>query len=143
LASSRILNRWLRGYHGFNQHNLLELSAKSRHTDEMKKFASTRDIIIHTGKFEEAARFYEEVLALPVTTKSGKLVGFETGSFQLFVDGRDSLRMGPVFEFSVADVEEAKQQLVANGCAVVAEDESVPRCYIKDPHGLVFNLTTR
>jgi len=121
---------------------LLELSAKSRHTEVMNKFASTRDIIIHTGKFEEAVRFYEEVLALPVTMKSGKLVGFETGSFQLFVDGRDSLRMGPVFEFCVADVNKAKRDLLTAGCAVVAEDASVPRCYIRDPHGLVFNLTT-
>src|SRR6202051_3137169 len=105
-----------------NQHNLLELSVKSRHTKAMKKFASTRDIIIHTGEFEEAVRFYQEVLALPVTMKSGKLVGFETGSFQLFVDGRSPLRTGPVFEFYVADVDKAKQDLLAAGCAVVAED---------------------
>ena len=108
----------------------------------MRKFTSTRDIIIHTGKFEEAVRFYEQTLELPVTMRSDKLVGFETGSFQLFVDARDSLRMGPVFEFGVADVDKAKQELLATGCAVVAEDASVPRCYIKDPHGLVFNLTT-
>ena len=107
----------------------------------MSKFKSTRDIIIHTGKFEEAVRFYEQTLALPVTMKSDRLVGFETGSFQLFVDGRDSLRTGPVFEFAVADVQKAKQELLAAGCSLVAEDESVPRCYIKDPHGLVFNLT--
>jgi len=108
----------------------------------MRKFASIRDIIIHTGKFEEAVRFYEQTLELPVTMRSDKLVGFETGSFQLFVDGRDLLRMAPVFEFGVADVDKAKQDLLAAGCAVVAEDASVPRCYIKDPHGLVFNLTT-
>jgi predicted enzyme related to lactoylglutathione lyase len=52
------------------------------------------------------------------------------------------LRMGPVFEFCVTDVNKAKQDLLTAGCAVVAEDASVPRCYIKDPHGLVFNLTT-
>jgi predicted enzyme related to lactoylglutathione lyase len=121
---------------------LLESAIKTGHTNAMKKFASTRDIIIHTGKFDEAVRFYEEVLELPVTMKSGKLVGFETGSFQLFVDGRDSLRMGPVFEFCVADVDTAKQALLTAGCAVVAEDASVPRCYIRDPHGLFFNLTT-
>jgi predicted enzyme related to lactoylglutathione lyase len=108
----------------------------------MKKFTSTRDIIIHTGKFEEAVRFYEETLALPVTMRSDKLIGFETGSFQLFVDGRVSLRMGPVFEFCVADVDKTKQALLRAGCTVVAEDASVPRCYIRDPHGLFFNLTT-
>jgi predicted enzyme related to lactoylglutathione lyase len=121
---------------------LLESAIKIRHTDAMKEFASTRDIIIHTGKFEEAVRFYEQTLAFRVTMKSDKLVGFETGSFQLFVDGRDSLRTGPVFEFCVADIDKAKQALLTAGCAVVAEDASVPRCYIRDPHGLFFNLTT-
>jgi predicted enzyme related to lactoylglutathione lyase len=135
-------NRGLRGYHGLISQNMLELLTKSRHTNEMKKFTSTRDIIIHTGRFEEAVRFYEQTLALPVTMKSDKLVGFETGSFQLFVDGRHSLRTGPVFEFCVADVDKAKQALLTAGGAVVAEDASVPRCYIRDPHGLVFNLTT-
>jgi predicted enzyme related to lactoylglutathione lyase len=106
----------------------------------MNKFASTRDIIIHTGKFDEALRFHKDVLGLATTMKSDKLVGFETGSFQLFVDGRDSLRTGPVFEFCVTDVDKAKQALVTAGCSVVAEDASVPRCYIKDPHGLMFNL---
>jgi len=108
----------------------------------MNTFTSTRDIIIHTGEFEEAVRFYQDVLGLATTMKSGKLVGFETGSFQLFVDGRSPLRTGSVFEFCVADVDKAKEALVTAGCSVIAEDASVPRCYIKDPHGLVFNLTT-
>jgi len=108
----------------------------------MNKFTSTRDIIIHTGKFEEAVRFYQQDLALAVTMKSENLVGFETGSFQLFIDGRDPLRTGPVFEFCVDDVEQTKQKLLSTGCTVIAEDASVPRCYIKDPYGLVFNLTT-
>jgi len=106
----------------------------------MKKFASTRDIIIHTAKFDEAVRFYEQALGLAVTMKDGKLAGFETGSFQLFVDGRSPLRTGPVFEFCVTDVDQAKQSLVAAGCTVVSEDASIPRCYLKDPYGLVFNL---
>jgi predicted enzyme related to lactoylglutathione lyase len=88
-------------------------------------------------------RFYEENLGLAVTMKSGKLVGFETGSFQLFLERGDALDPGPVFEFCVNDVEAAKQKLLAAGCAIVAEDASVPRCYIRDPHGLVFNLTAK
>ena len=108
----------------------------------MNKFRSTRDIIIHTAKFDEAGRFYKSVLGLATTMKSEKLVGFETGSFQLFVDGRSPLRTGPVFEFCVADVDASKEKLLAAGCELVSQDASVPRCYIKDPHGLVFNLTT-
>ena len=106
----------------------------------MNTFTSTRDIIIHTGDFEEAVRFYKDVLGLATTMKSDKLVGFETGSFQLFVDGRSPLRTGPVFELCVADVDAAKEKLLAAGCELVSEDASIPRCYIKDPHGLMFNL---
>jgi predicted enzyme related to lactoylglutathione lyase len=119
---------------------LLELPTKSRHTNAMSKFTSTRDIIIHTGKFDEAVRFYRDVLGLATTMNSEKLVGFETGAFQLFVDGRSPLRTGPVFELCVADVDAAKKKLLAAGCELVNEDASVPRCYIKDPHGLMFNL---
>ena len=109
----------------------------------MNKFTSTRDIIIHTAKFDEAVRFYQDVLGLATTMKSEKLVGFETGAFQLFVDGRSPLRTGPVFEFCVADVGAAKEKLLAAGCELVSEDASIPRCYIKDPHGLMFNLNPK
>jgi hypothetical protein len=30
--------------------------------------------------------------------------------------------------------------LLKAGCVVVEEDASVPRCYLRDPFGLVFNL---
>ena len=44
-------------------------------------FHSTRDVIIRTETFDEAVRFYETVLGLPVTLRKEGLVGFETGSF--------------------------------------------------------------
>lgn len=34
----------------------------------------------------------------------------------------------------------AKRSLLSAGCTVREEDPSVPRCYIRDPHGLVFNI---
>jgi hypothetical protein len=30
--------------------------------------------------------------------------------------------------------------LLSAGCALVEEDPAVPRCYIRDPYGLVFNI---
>jgi len=47
---------------------------------------SSRDIIIQTDKFAEAVHFYKNVLRLPITHQSEKLVGFETGSFCLYVE---------------------------------------------------------
>jgi len=40
----------------------------------------------------------------------------------------------------VADVEAAKRQLTAAGCVIEEEDASLPRCYIRDPYGVVFNI---
>jgi hypothetical protein len=34
----------------------------------------------------------------------------------------------------------ARQALLSAGCAIVEEDASVPRCYFRDPYGLVFNI---
>lgn len=99
---------------------------------------TSRDVIIRTQNWTGAVQFYTSVLGLPVTYRDAAMVGFETGSFCLYVEkGEDH---GPVFEFLVRDVQDAKQKLADAGCAVMEEDASAPRCYIRDPYGLVFNL---
>jgi predicted enzyme related to lactoylglutathione lyase len=47
---------------------------------------------------------------------------------------------GPVFELLVADVEAMKTRLIAAGCTLIEEDRSIPRCYIRDPYGVTFNI---
>jgi hypothetical protein len=37
-------------------------------------------------------------------------------------------------------VEPAKRVLLLAGCSVVEEDPGIPRCYLRDPFGMVFNL---
>jgi catechol 2,3-dioxygenase-like lactoylglutathione lyase family enzyme len=101
-------------------------------------FRSSRDVILRTDAWEEALTFYEFTCGLPVTYRDPNLVGFETGAFCLFVE--KGPRHGPVFEFLVPDVQSSKRQLLAAGCTVEEEDPSVPRCYLRDPFGLVFNL---
>jgi predicted enzyme related to lactoylglutathione lyase len=101
-------------------------------------FESTRDIIVRTEAFAEATRFYGSVLGLPVSHRSETLMGFEAGSFCLYVEKGGE--HGPVFEFLVPDVQAAKDRLVAAGCTVVEEDASIPRCYVRDPYGIVFNI---
>ena len=98
----------------------------------------SRDIILQTSDLNAAIRFYGTVLQLPITHQSEHLVGFETGSFCLYVEVGSS--PGPVFEFYVADLQAAKQALLATGCRILEDDPAVPRCYMRDPFGLVFNL---
>ena len=49
--------------------------------------------------------------------------------------------LGPVLEVTVEDVEEAKSRLVRNGCEIIKDEPDFPRCYIRDPFGLIYNLT--
>ncbi len=101
-------------------------------------FQATRDFIIRTDALADAKTFYQSVLGLPIVHQSHHLVGFEAGAFRIYVEqGPDH---GPVFEFLVPDVESAKQWLLSAGCILQEEDDSIPRCYLRDPFGLVFNI---
>ncbi len=101
-------------------------------------FRSSRDVIIRTDAWKEATTFYGSVLGLPVVHQSETLMGFETGDFCLYVEkGKEH---GPVFEFLVPDLQAAKLRLLSAGCTVQEEDDSIARCYIRDPYGVVFNI---
>lgn len=104
----------------------------------MTAFRSGRDVIVRTAAFADAVSFYTSILQLPVAYTSENLVGFETGAFCLYIE--KGPEHGPVFEFFVQDVAATKARLLAAGCVVVEEDTAVPRCYIRDPHGLTFNI---
>jgi catechol 2,3-dioxygenase-like lactoylglutathione lyase family enzyme len=98
----------------------------------------SRDVIIRTDQIAAATEFYSSILGLPVSHRSANIVGFETGAFQLFVEkGRPH---APVFEVLVSDVPAAKAELLAAGCTLVEEDAALPRCYVRDPYGMTFNI---
>jgi catechol 2,3-dioxygenase-like lactoylglutathione lyase family enzyme len=105
------------------------------------EFRASRDVIIRTTNFSAATRFYESVLGLRIASSSGSLMGFEAGAFRLYVE--EGPTHGPVFDFLVPDLNAAKSALLAAGCTVLEEDPAVPRCYIRDPYGLVFNIEQR
>jgi catechol 2,3-dioxygenase-like lactoylglutathione lyase family enzyme len=95
-------------------------------------------VIIRTPNYAAATKFYESVLGLPVVHRGEALMGFETGSFCLYVEKGEE--HGPVFEFLARDIEAQKKELVSAGCAIQEEDASVRRCYMRDPYGVVFNI---
>jgi catechol 2,3-dioxygenase-like lactoylglutathione lyase family enzyme len=96
------------------------------------------DVVIRTEAWDKARHFYGSVLGLRVAHEGDALVGYDTGSFNLYIEKGGA--HGPVFEFLVPEVEPAKRVLLLAGCSVVEEDASVPRCYLRDPYGMVFNL---
>jgi predicted enzyme related to lactoylglutathione lyase len=126
------------GYNPGDVHSTTHLAEQSWVVFMSESMRSSSDIIIRTGAWAQATAFYESVLGLAVAHRSENLVGFNTGAFCLYVEKGQN--HGPVFEFLVSDVEAAKMKLLAAGCTVQEEDPSVPRCYIRDPYGLVFNI---
>jgi len=102
---------------------------------------SSRDVIVRTPDVKAAAEFYGKVLGLAVTQRIGDIVGFETGALQLFVEQGDPLPA--VLDFLVKDVQATKAALVAAGCTIIEENPDIPRCYVRDPFGLLFNLGER
>jgi hypothetical protein len=69
------------------------------------------------------------------------LVSLHGDHINMFIERGPAL--GPVFEVAVDNVEEAKRRLTRYGCNVVKDEPEFPRCYVRDPFGLIYNLKRR
>jgi hypothetical protein len=59
------------------------------------------------------------------------MVSLHGRHINLFIERGPAL--GPVFEVTVDNVEQAKLRLVKNGCELVKDEPDFPRCCVKDP----------
>jgi predicted enzyme related to lactoylglutathione lyase len=98
------------------------------------------DILIQAPDPKAAASFYVQQLGFEITDLNPKMIGLHGENINLFIEPGPAL--GPVLEVTVASVEEAKLRLVKNGCKIVKDEPDFPRCYIQDPFGLIYNLTS-
>jgi catechol 2,3-dioxygenase-like lactoylglutathione lyase family enzyme len=98
------------------------------------------DILIQVPDPKKAALFYVNRLGFEITDNNPKMIGLHGKHINLFIEPGPSL--GPVLEVTVDNVVEAKQRLVEEGCEVVKDEPDFPRCYVKDPFGLIYNLTS-
>jgi predicted enzyme related to lactoylglutathione lyase len=97
------------------------------------------DILIQAEDPMKAASFYVQELGFEITDKTAKMISLHGKNINLFIERGPAL--GPVFEVTVKSVEAAKANLKKKGCQVVKDEPDFPRCYIKDPNGLIYNLT--
>ncbi len=98
------------------------------------------DILIQAEDPNGAALFYVEQLGFEITGETPEMISLHGKHINLFIERGPAL--GPVLEVTVDSVEEAKLRLVKNGCTVVKDEPDFPRCYIRDPFGLIYNLTS-
>jgi hypothetical protein len=98
------------------------------------------DILIQAPDPKSAALFYVEQLGFSIGDETPNMISLYGDRINLFIEKGPAL--GPVLEVTVDSVEEAKLSLVENGCEVIKDEPEFPRCYVKDPFGLIYNLTT-
>jgi len=103
-------------------------------------YRMSKNIGFQVNDLEKAKHFYENVLGLKEPEKSDvEELEFQTNHNSIFLmQGNENL--GPIMEFVVEDLEEAKRHLVENGCEIVRWKGKGRDCYVRDPFGMVFNV---
>jgi len=102
------------------------------------KFGS--DILIQSEDPEKAAAFYVQELGFEITDKTANMVSLHGDHINFFIERGPKL--GPVLEVTVKNVDEAKAALSKKGCEIIKDEPDFPRCYVRDPYGLIYNLTS-
>ena len=97
------------------------------------------DILIQSEDPKKAAQFYVEQLGFTVTDDNPKMMGLRGDKINLYIE--PGAPLGPVLEVTVKDVAEARDRLVRGGCTIIKDEPDVPRIYVRDPQGLIYNLT--
>ena len=98
------------------------------------------DILIQAPDPKRAAAFYVKELGFEMTDETSNLISIHGPHINLFIEKGPAL--GPVLEVTVENFDEAKALLTKAGCEIIKDEPEFPRCYVKDPFGLIYNLTS-
>ena len=99
------------------------------------------EIILQVPNLRAATSFYQRHLGLTIFLRRANLIGLDATAFRLYLE--EAPPLGPVLEFFVEDLEQSKRDFLAAGCEIIDDDPTLPRCYVRDPYNLVFNLAER
>jgi predicted enzyme related to lactoylglutathione lyase len=97
------------------------------------------DILIQAEDPMKAASFYVEALGFEITGKEANMISLHGRNINLFIERGPAL--GPVLEVTVKNVEKTKANLKKKGCEIIKDEPEFPRCYVRDPNGLIYNLS--
>jgi hypothetical protein len=95
------------------------------------------DILLQSPDPRKVADFYVEQLGFAITSEV-PILELKGANINLYIDEGPAL--GPVLEVFVPSVALANKRLIENGCILVLDEPAVPRCYVRDPFGLIYNL---
>lgn len=103
------------------------------------RFKMSTNIAVPTTQGNAAADFYTNVLGFKDRSDGSEFAELDADPITIFVTEDDELR-GPVLELFVDDLDQARQELEANGCKVIRWRGKGQDCYIEDPFGVIYNI---
>jgi len=103
------------------------------------KFQMSPNIAVKTPRFSEAVDFYSRVFGFEDRSSDPDLGNFDADPLNMFVIEDQELG-GLVLELFVEDLDQARDELVKNGCKVIRWRGKGQDCYIRDPFGVIYNL---
>ena len=104
------------------------------------KIRMSPNVAVRTQKqFDEAVKFYKNVLGFENRSTDPELGDFDASPINLFVLEDDEFR-GPVMELFVDSLEEARDYFETNGCKILRWRGKGQDCYIEDTFGVRYNV---
>lgn len=103
------------------------------------KFKMSPNVAVRTDRYQEALKFYSDVLGFENRSEDPELADFDAEPLRMFVIEDRELE-GLIHELFVEDLEAARDELVKQGCEVIRWHGLGQDCYIRDPFGVIFNL---
>lgn len=103
------------------------------------KIKMSSNIAVRTNRVQEALKFYTEVLGFNNRSDDPDFGDFEASPLTVYVD-QDHELSGVVLELMVEDLDQAREELVRNGCEVIRWRGKGQDCYLRDPFGVIYNI---
>jgi hypothetical protein len=97
------------------------------------------EILIQSPSPRDAAQFYVEQLGFAIAGDTAETISLHGHHISRFIERGPA--PGPMLEVAVAIVAETRERLTRDGCMIVKDDPHLPRCYVIDPFGPIYNLT--
>ena len=101
------------------------------------QFTFSPHIAFQVKDYDNAVRFYEQVMGMQILKRRENETEVKCGPITFYVE--DSPGDTTFFDFSVTDIDRAKEVLAEAGCEVTHE-YSATSCMIRDPYGMRFHL---
>ena len=108
-------------------------------------FAANNELALHVADPAAAEAFYVRVLGCEVVSRTADCIALRSGALRLYLL-RDPTpeHEAVVPSFDVPDRAAAMSALQAAGCTLVAIGPHAPgEHYVRDPHGILFDLVER